>query len=67
MKLRRNIEIPDDSELLTIAAPFVNSLQDLSLLQILQIPNIKIIPMENNQKRNMYALLENFYIKRQEK
>lgn len=44
----RNIEIPDDSELVTMDVPFVKSLQDLSLFQTVQIPNI------TNNHQNAY-------------
>lgn len=34
-----NTEIPEDSELITVDVFFVNSFQELSLVQILQISN----------------------------
>ena len=36
----RNTEIPENSELVTVDAFFVNSFQGLSLVRILQISNI---------------------------
>lgn len=39
MPLWGNIEIPEDSELVTGDVFFVNSFQELSLVQILQISN----------------------------